>query len=189
MTALLIGDHLQLRPTTADHGLLSSHPLWGVSLFEKLITNNFPFTCLSVQHRMAPDIAKLLGPVYPHLSNHHSVLKRAVLPGFNRNVVFLNHNVPEDEDNEMRSKSNLHEASMIVGLAKHLIALGTKPSDMVLLSAYSGQLVTVREVMRAEGLELEADTLDNFQVGLSNCRSLNPQCWSQLPSGGHPSLN
>ena len=188
----MIGDHLQLRPTTADHGLLTSHPLWGVSLFEKLITNNFPFTCLSVQHRMAPDIAKLLGPVYPHLSNHRSVLKRAVLPGFNRNVLFVNHNVPEDEDNEMRSKSNLHEASMIVGIAKHLIALGTKPTDMVLLSAYSGQLVTVREVMRGEGLELETDTLDNFQVGFPNTngRSLHPQCresGSFCPSHSAPS--
>ena len=65
---------------------------------------------------------------------------------------------------------------MIVGIAKHLIALGTKPSDMVLLSAYSGQLVTVREVMRGEGLELETDTLDNFQVGFSDYRSLHPQC-------------
>ena len=110
---VMIGDHLQLRPSTANHALARSHPEWALSLFEKLINRGHPFTCLNTQHRMAPAIARLISPIYTDLINHPSVASRPVLPVLNTNVLFINHSIREDISEVNRSKTNSHEAAMV----------------------------------------------------------------------------
>ena len=162
---VMIGDHKQLRPATANHDLLVRCPQFGESLFERLIRAGAPFSSLGVQHRMAPAIAECLMSVYPDLTSHESVLHRPPLPGVDRNVLFLDHREPEDQDTggQRRSRSNTHEAHMAVRLAQHLVRLGIPRSDIVILSAYSGQLGLVRALLVREQLDMETDTVDNYQ--------------------------
>lgn len=68
--AILIGDHQQLRPNTADYTLETKFAL-GISLFERMVKNNVQNNVLGVQHRMRPEIARLIVPtIYPYLQNH-----------------------------------------------------------------------------------------------------------------------
>lgn len=67
---ILIGDHKQLRPNTADYTLETKFNL-GISLFERMVNNNVQNNILGVQHRMRPEIAALVAPtIYPDLKNH-----------------------------------------------------------------------------------------------------------------------
>ena len=56
---ILIGDHKQLHPKTNDHILARDYHL-DISLFERLVTNDFPHTTLQLQHRMRPEISGLI---------------------------------------------------------------------------------------------------------------------------------
>ena len=158
---VMIGDHRQLRPSTANFDLVRSQG-FGVSLFERLVETGVHHVRLSTQHRMAPPIAELVSHVYPDLANHHSVLDRPPLPGIERNLLFLSHNKTEDVG-EGRSKSNLYEAQMVVGIARLLVTLGVKPQEIVILAAYVGQLRTIRRLLEAAKLEVGSDTIDNYQ--------------------------
>ena len=160
---IMIGDHLQLRPSTNNYDLLLKQPLFGVSLFEQLIQNGFPFTCLKLQHRMAANISALVKPVYPDLVNHHSVQSRLKLPVIDRNVLFFTHNVPESSNQDFSSKTNHFEAEMIVNLSLFLLKFGIRASDIVILAAYSGQLMLIRKLLDKEGVKIETDTIDNYQ--------------------------
>lgn len=72
---ILIGDHQQLRPSANVYDLAKNFNL-EVSLFERLVKVNIPFVRLNYQHRMRPEIARLLTPhIYQDLENHPSVLK------------------------------------------------------------------------------------------------------------------
>lgn len=60
---ILIGDHHQLRPNPAVYEL-AKHYSFDVSLFERLINNNFEHAVLKQQHRMRPEIADTLMPFF-----------------------------------------------------------------------------------------------------------------------------
>lgn len=69
-TLLFTGDHKQLRPKV-EHYELSvqagrGHSL-NVSLFERLVQAGMPHATLAVQHRMHPDISRLIRHTYPDL--------------------------------------------------------------------------------------------------------------------------
>ena len=159
---IMIGDHRQLRPVTANYELLQRQPEFGLSLFERLVVRGVPAVMLSTQHRMAPEIARLVSSVYPDLLNHHSVKGRPLLPGINKRLLFLTHNISEDSG-EDRSKSNQHEAEMVVGLAGLLVTLGVPAEEIVILAAYLGQLRLIRRLLERSGLKVAADSVDNYQ--------------------------
>ena len=93
---ILIGDHQQLRPSPKVYELETKFAL-DVSLFERMVKNGIKFERLNLQHRMRPEIARLLDHIYvePKLKNHSSVLEFENLLGVERNVFFLDHNEPE----------------------------------------------------------------------------------------------
>lgn len=109
---ILIGDHQQLRPPTTVFKLAKDYQL-DVSLFERLIKNNISWQYLRVQcsdvtikitlfrlqaqHRMRPEICKLLVPtIYGDLENHSSVFSYPPVKGFLKNIFFVNHSNPEE---------------------------------------------------------------------------------------------
>ena len=104
---IMIGDHQQLRPKPNDYHLATDCNL-EVSLFERLIKNKLPFATLEVQHRMRPEIAKLISPhIYPDLINAPNVEEYKDMEGVKHNVFFINHNVAEDDMSmELMSHSN-----------------------------------------------------------------------------------
>lgn len=69
------------------------------SLFERLILRGYPHRTLMEQHRMRPEIADLVRHItYPELRDSPSTENRPDVRGIGDNVVFINHNKPEDED-------------------------------------------------------------------------------------------
>ena len=94
---VLSGDHQQLRPSTA-HPYLSEKCHLEVSLFERLVNNGVPYQTLKTQHRMRPDIACLLTPVfYSVLENHPCTYNREPVRGMKKNMFFMSHSAHEKE--------------------------------------------------------------------------------------------
>uniref|UniRef100_A0A1Q3F3Y2 AAA+ ATPase domain-containing protein n=1 Tax=Culex tarsalis TaxID=7177 RepID=A0A1Q3F3Y2_CULTA len=165
---ILIGDHFQLRPTTSVYAL-SRHYQLDISLFERLIRNNVNAACLSVQHRMRPELADLIRPgIYAELTDHEAVRERPKVRGMRRNLFFFTHNVPEDSGparDEERSKRNSYECKFLLGLCEYLVAQGYGPDDIVILTAYNGQMLQmVQERKSHEKLHgIRITVVDNYQ--------------------------
>lgn len=69
------------------------------SLFERLVLKGFPHDTLREQHRMRPEISTFVRELtYPDLVDAAATKNRPNLRGVRGNVVFINHERPEDED-------------------------------------------------------------------------------------------
>ncbi|NXY66516.1 ZNFX1 protein, partial [Callaeas wilsoni] len=161
---ILIGDHQQLQPSANVYDLAKNFNL-EVSLFERLIKVDFPFVCLKYQHRMRPEIAQLISPhIYQKLENHPSVLEYENIKGVSTNVFFVEHEVPEQEIQEGKSHQNPHEAHFVVELCKYFLCQGYEPSQITILTTYTGQLFCLRKLMPAKIFEgVEVHVVDKYQ--------------------------
>ncbi|KRT86701.1 hypothetical protein AMK59_960, partial [Oryctes borbonicus] len=152
------------RPSTADYTMEKKYYL-GISLFERMVRNNINCNVLTVQHRMRPEIAKLIAPnIYPHLQNHKSVHDFPPVRGIDRCLYFITHKYPEEESAD-QSKSNVHEVRFLLRLAKYLLLNGYEPEDITIIAAYSGQMFLMfRERKKFELLkDVRITVLDNYQ--------------------------
>lgn len=105
-------------------------------------------TQLAHQHRMRPEIARLIHPsIYNVLYNHESVLDYPNVHGLAKNLFFLNHNNPEANHNDEDSWVNLHEAQFLVAFARHLILQGYSGEEITILCTYTGQLFALMKVL------------------------------------------
>ena len=69
---ILIGDHQQLRPKSTSYELEIKYHL-DISLFERMIKNNFLSVRLNKQHRMIPEVSyQMQKCFYDNLENHDS---------------------------------------------------------------------------------------------------------------------
>ncbi|XP_069588374.1 NFX1-type zinc finger-containing protein 1-like [Ranitomeya imitator] len=144
---ILIGDHQQLRPSTAVYELAKNFNL-EVSMFERLIRMKIPYVRLDCQHRMRPEIAQLLTPhIYDKLENHASVLTYENIKGICHNLFFVDHNHPEEHVKEGKSHLNVHEAAFVKSLCFYFIQQGYSPSQITILTTYSGQLHCLQKMM------------------------------------------
>ncbi|KAM4691833.1 NFX1-type zinc finger-containing protein 1 [Rhinophrynus dorsalis] len=161
---ILIGDHQQLRPNANVYDLAKNFNL-EVSLFERLIGSNVPFVRLNYQHRMRPEIARLLTPhIYEELANHESVLKYENIKGVSSNLFFVEHNFPEEEIQDGRSHQNKHEAQFIVELCKYFLCQEYKPSQITILTTYTGQLFCLRKLMPTKTFSgVKVHVVDKYQ--------------------------
>ncbi|XP_037356024.1 NFX1-type zinc finger-containing protein 1 [Talpa occidentalis] len=147
---ILIGDHQQLCPSANVYDLAKNFNL-EVSLFERLVKVNIPFVRLNYQHRMRPEIARLLIPhIYQGLENHPSVFKYEKIKGVTSNLFFIEHNLPEQEIQEGKSHQNQHEAHFVVELCKYFLCQEYLPSQITILTTYTGQLFCLRKLMPKE---------------------------------------
>ncbi|XP_064132257.1 NFX1-type zinc finger-containing protein 1 isoform X2 [Loxodonta africana] len=161
---ILIGDHQQLRPSANVYDLAKNFNL-EVSLFERLVKVNIPFVRLNYQHRMRPEIARLLTPhIYQDLENHPSVLKYEEINGVSSNLFFVEHNFPEQEIREGRSHQNQHEAHFVVELCKYFLCQEYSPSQITILTTYTGQLFCLRKLMPAKTFAgVKVHVVDKYQ--------------------------
>ena len=161
---ILIGDHQQLRPKPNVYELAKTYNL-DISLFERLVRNDFPRVTLEIQHRMRPEIAELVHPlIYPVLKNHESVCGYGNIKGISGNMFFIDHCELEQPNDELRSHSNIHEAKFLAALCRYLIRQEYRPEQITVLCAYTGQLFEVRKHMpRKEFDGVKVRTLDNYQ--------------------------
>ena len=161
---ILIGDHKQLRPNPNEYYLARQYNL-DISLFERLITVGIPHATLEIQHRMRPEIAGLVCPyIYPKLLNHESVLIYEDVRGVTTNMHFFDHQYPEQENDDLRSHCNEEEAKLVVGLCKYFLEQDFSPSQITVLTTYTGQLLKLKSLMPRkifDGVRITA--VDNFQ--------------------------
>lgn len=121
---------------------------------------------MGVQHRMRPEIARLIVPaIYPTLENHSSVLKYPAIRGLASNIFFLTHSEPEIGDHEGKSHLNPYEAQLSLTLARHLIMQGYTPKQITILTTYSGQLLHFFKIRREQPAvqSVRISVVDNFQ--------------------------
>ena len=162
---ILIGDHKQLRPKPNEYELTKKYQ-FDVSLFERLVSNGFPHTTLECQHRMRPEIAELVKPhIYSELSNHFSVESYPVVRGVSTNLFFINHKFPEEEDQNLTSHCNDHEAKYLVSLCQYILQQEQyKVENITILVTYTGQQRKVRRLISESKIEgVRVETVDNFQ--------------------------
>ena len=158
---ILIGDHMQLRPKPNEIKLASEYKL-DISLFERLVMNHISHSTLNIQHRMRPEIAKLVHPhIYDTLYNHESVLRYDNIKGVAKNIFFINHEYNEEKNDDLLSPSNKHEAEYIAALCKYLLQQGYDASNITVLTPYTGQMLELRNAMPKT--EVRFSVVDNFQ--------------------------
>jgi hypothetical protein len=160
--AILIGDHLQLRPQVENYELSRENPRGGeqysldVSLFERLVIPEsgmgaqIPYSTLETQRRMHPSIAQLVrDTLYPQLKDAPVVFEHPLVPGMRKRLCWFDHRKPEanssSNDAMATSHWNDYEIDMAVALINHLIRQGIyKAGDIAVLTPYLGQLFKLR---------------------------------------------
>ncbi|KAL5048247.1 hypothetical protein BDW71DRAFT_213665 [Aspergillus fruticulosus] len=149
--AILIGDHLQLRPQLQNYDLSRENPNGGdrysldLSLFERL-----PYSTLETQRRMHPSIARLVrDTLYPDLKDAACVSQYPEVSGMKKRLFWLDHRYYEEgapDDAVTTSHWNEHEVEITVALVSHLISQGDyKIGDIAVLTPYLGQLHRLRQ--------------------------------------------
>ncbi|KAF4451945.1 hypothetical protein F53441_5140 [Fusarium austroafricanum] len=189
---VLVGDHQQLVPQVDVRELQQEPYNMNISMFERLVKLELPYSMLRVQRRMAPNIRDVVNAFYPKLTDHASVtdLKhRPPVPGMGReNLWWFYHEGQEMRDTDSPSFSNPDEANMIVGFVRYLVYNGVLPREITVLTFYNGQVALVREKLRQDPVltnknptgEWSVRTVDGFQgeenkiVLLSTVRSSGP---------------
>jgi len=162
---VLIGDHQQLRPSTAVYRLAKQFAL-DVSLFERLVRAGVDHVTLRTQRRMRPEVSALVHHIYPALQDHAVTLERPRVAGVLEPVFFVQHARHEDSVGEARSRVNTHEATFLAALASWLLRCGHSPEALVVLTPYCGQLVALRAAFREAGgclCEVPLRSVDEYQ--------------------------
>ncbi|KAI5860952.1 P-loop containing nucleoside triphosphate hydrolase protein [Durotheca rogersii] len=138
---ILVGDHQQLVPQCSTPGLADAPYYMRVSMFERLVKLNMPFTMLNMQRRMAPLLREILNPFYPSLQDHPVVRQkdaRPPVPGMSVDSFFFHHTWAEGMD-ENWSRYNVLEAEMVVRFIDYLMMNGVPASQITVLTFYRGQ--------------------------------------------------
>jgi len=171
----------QLRPKVNNYNLTvekgEGYDL-NMSLFERLVRKGYPHETLISQHRMRPEISSMIRHLtYPDLEDAPKTKGRPDLRGVQDNVIFINHDHPEDElldVTEMRdmgsksSKQNLYEARMILKIVRYLAQQGYGTDKMVVLTPYLGQLRKLQHELEADNDPVlnDLDSYDLIRAGL-----------------------
>ncbi|KAM7006466.1 NFX1-type zinc finger-containing protein 1 [Tautogolabrus adspersus] len=161
---ILIGDHQQLRPSATVYDLAKNFSL-EMSMFERLVKMEVPYVRLNYQHRMRPEIARLLTPhIYSELENHPSVFEYERIKGLNTNLFFVEHNQLEEHIQDGKSHKNKHEAMFVVALCKYFLLQDYKPDQITILTTYTGQLQCLRNMMPAKEFQgVKVHVVDKYQ--------------------------
>lgn len=164
--AILIGDHLQLRPQIQNYELQSTNPRGkqyslDTSLFERLVEPphltdlRLPFSTLETQRRMHPSISELVrSTLYPSLQDGENVMNYPSVVGMKERLFWLHHDQLEagaaSHDPLNTSHSNDFEVEMTVSLISHLVKQGEySQDDIAVITPYLGQLHKLRRRMES----------------------------------------
>ncbi|PNP41378.1 hypothetical protein TGAMA5MH_06703 [Trichoderma gamsii] len=164
--AILIGDHLQLRPQIQNYELQSTNPRGkqyslDTSLFERLVEPphlkdlRLPFSTLETQRRMHPSISELVrSTLYPSLQDGDIVKNYPAVVGMKERLFWLHHDQLEagaaSHDPLNTSHSNDFEVEMTVSLLSHIVRQGEYTrEDIAVITPYLGQLHKLRRRMEA----------------------------------------
>ncbi|KAI1258925.1 P-loop containing nucleoside triphosphate hydrolase protein [Xylariaceae sp. FL1019] len=166
---ILVGDHQQLAPQ-CDTPMLAAGPYYlRVSMFERLVKLDMPFTMLNMQRRMNPLLRQVLNPFYPALRDHPVVTKpnaRPPIPGMAIESYFFDHIWSESTDENL-SKFNEMESEMIIHFIDYLLMNGVDPAKITVLTFYRGQkkriLLDFRKTLKHRQPFKNVQTVDSYQ--------------------------
>ena len=163
---ILIGDHKQLRPKTNDYTIGHKYKL-EISMFERLVINRLPHATLTIQHRMRPEIAQIVSDhIYERkLQDHENTKGRENVIGIKHSLFFINHDKEEELlDLDLKSHSNVHEASFLASLCKYLLQQEYEEGQITVITPYVGQLFELRTQFKLKDLsDVRLTTIDNYQ--------------------------
>ncbi len=161
---ILIGDHKQLRPKTNSDVIGREYKL-NISMFERLVNNDFPVETLKIQHRMRPEISRLVSThIYDGcVEDSETVQSYEDVSGMLHNMYFVDHHQYESRDEDNTSPFNTHEAAFVVYLTRYLIQNGNKPEEITIITPYLGQLREIKQQSNKLDVEVNVSTVDNFQ--------------------------
>ena len=162
---ILIGDHKQLRPKTNDHIIGREYKL-EISMFERLVKNEFPHATLTVQHRMRPEISQIVSHhIYDGiLQDHEDTLNYHSIKGIKFNMFFVDHRHPENPNDDLKSPSNSHEATFLAALCNYLLQQGYQPHQITVITPYVGQMFELRSQFRENGISnVHITPIDGYQ--------------------------
>ena len=160
---ILIGDHKQLKPNPEVYELARKYNL-DVSLFERMINNDLTCHSLNTQHRMRPEIADIMRIIYPNLVDDASVKKYDSITGIQHNVFFIDHQQPESDNEDLKSKSNQHEVDFVAALCRYLMLQGYQGNSITVLTMYTGQLLKLQRRMPKDSFKgIRICSVDNYQ--------------------------
>ncbi|KAI1634928.1 P-loop containing nucleoside triphosphate hydrolase protein [Biscogniauxia mediterranea] len=157
-----IGDHKQLRPKVKNYKLtVEANRGYDLnrSLFERLILQGRPHCTLLNQHRMRPEISRLIRHNYPDLKDASNTMNRPHLLGFQHDLVFFDHKEPEVlhdvlvdrlDQGAGSSKQNVFEADMVLKCIRHLGLQNYKTTNIVVLTPYLGQLYLLQHMLQLQ---------------------------------------
>jgi superfamily I DNA and/or RNA helicase len=155
------------------------------SLFERLVLKGYPHETLCQQHRMRPEISALVRQLtYPELVDAPKTKNRPNLLGVRDNVVFINHDQPEDDDPQTAdrrdasatsSKQNKHEVQIVLKIVRYLAQQGYGTEKIVILTPYLGQLRELREALKQDNDPIlnDLDSYDLVRAGLLSVAAAN----------------
>ncbi|KAI0165100.1 P-loop containing nucleoside triphosphate hydrolase protein [Hypoxylon sp. FL1284] len=160
--AILIVDHLQLRPQIVNYELSASNPhgkqySFDVSLFERLVQTSrptdmrLPFDTLEMQRRMHPSISDLIRDTsYDYLQDSQVVKNYPEVVGMRHRLFWFDHDEPEaDAGPTSTSKTNEFEVDMVCALVSHLVRQGVyRRDDIAVLTPYLSQLHKLRRKLQ-----------------------------------------
>ncbi|KAF3059448.1 NFX1-type zinc finger-containing protein 1 [Daldinia childiae] len=179
--AILIGDHLQLRPQVSDYDLSAVNPRGqqyslDVSLFERLVQPprptdlKLPFDMLEIQRRMHPSISRLIrDTIYETLKDDEKVNNYPEVVGMRKRLFWFDHDKPEARSDPNfptnTSRTNDFEIEVVSALVSHLVRQGTYGrDDIAILTPYLGQLHKLRKKLQSSfELVVEARDLESLQ--------------------------
>jgi hypothetical protein len=161
---ILIGDHVQLRPSPSVYKLAKTFKL-DVSLFERLINNKITSIMLNTQHRMRPEISCLMKYFYDQpINNHISVYDFPKIIGVKSSIFFLSHDKLESRLADGSSKENKFEANFIAEFCVYLTKQAYDQSEITVLSMYLAQMRLIIKELKARNLtSVKVSTVDNYQ--------------------------
>ncbi|KAF8552897.1 hypothetical protein OG21DRAFT_1415208 [Imleria badia] len=179
---ILIGDHKQLRPKVNNYQLTVEKGEGfelNRSLFERLVLKGYPHETLLTQHRMRPEISAFVRELtYPELIDAPSTKQRPDVRGVHSNVIFVDHDHPEDDDSLIgdredgdakSSKQNTYEVQMVLKIVRYLAQQGYKSENIVILTPYLGQLHQLRDALKRDNDPIlnDLDSSNLARAGIS----------------------
>ena len=165
----MVGDHRQLPPTVisnaAEEGGLS------IPLFERLLENKVEAHMLTTQYRMHPTIREFPSARFydNRLEDGCSAAERPPAAGFlwpdwDRPVAFVPVHGSEIKEDVGSSRSNIDEAAAVISILNDLLLPGDlNPSDIGIISPYSGQVRLIGQMIPDELDGVEVKSVDGYQ--------------------------
>jgi regulator of nonsense transcripts 1 len=148
---VIVGDQNQLGPTVSEE-TLSKVEGYNISLFERMIENNFPFSILDTQFRMHPAIS-----AFPSKQFYNGQIKDGItaedrtcetlpfFPSESKPIAFYDIDGEEESPAGDLSYFNLKEADAVAKIAHIMTKNGIADRRIGVICPYSAQLSLIRK--------------------------------------------